>query len=57
LLQYLARRLAGSIVLLVVVVAVTFLMIRLAPGDTAVTLAGSGGGDPAYLASLRSAWA
>ena len=52
-LQYLARRLAGSIVLLVVVVAVTFLMIRLAPGDTAVTLAGSGGGDPAYLASLR----
>lgn len=52
-LQYFARRLAGSVVLLFVVVAFTFVMIRLAPGDTAVTLAGSGGGDPAYLASLR----
>ncbi len=52
-LRYLARRLVGSVVLLVVVVAITFLLIRLAPGDTAVTLAGSGGGDPAYLALLR----
>lgn len=52
-LRYLARRLVGTVVLLVVVVAVTFLLIRLAPGDTAVTLAGSGGGDPAYLERLR----
>ncbi len=51
--RYLARRLVGSIVLLVVVVALTFLLVRLAPGDTAVTLAGSGGGDPAYFALLR----
>jgi len=40
-------------VLLVLVAAVTFVLIRLAPGDTAVTLAGSGGGDPEYLALLR----
>lgn len=52
-LRYLARRLAGSALLLVAVTAVTFLLIRLAPGDTAVTLAGSGGGDPHYLAVLR----
>lgn len=52
-LQYLVRRVAGSVLLLVVVVAVTFLLIRLAPGDTALTLAGSGGGDPEYLALLR----
>lgn len=52
-LQYLARRLTGAILLLFVVVAVTFLLIRLAPGDTAVTLAGSGGGDPEHLALLR----
>ena len=53
-LRYLARRLVGSALLLVAVVAATFLMIRLAPGDAAVTLAGSGGGDPAYLAELRA---
>lgn len=52
-LAYVVRRLLGTVVLLVVVVAATFLLIRLAPGDTAVTLAGSGGGDPAYLALLR----
>lgn len=38
---------------MVVVTAITFLLISLAPGDTAVTLAGSGGGDPEYLALLR----
>lgn len=50
---YLARRLVGTVLLLVVVTGLTFALIRLAPGDTAVTLAGSGGGDPAYLAALR----
>lgn len=39
--------------LMVVVTALTFLLISLAPGDTAVTLAGSGGGDSEYLALLR----
>lgn len=52
-LPYLARRLVGSVLLLVAVIAATFLLIGLAPGDTAVTLAGSGGSDPEYLASLR----
>lgn len=50
---YLARRLAGSLVLLVVVVVVTFALVRLAPGDAALTLAGPGGADPEYLAALR----
>lgn len=53
-LRYVAHRLIGTVTLLVIVVALTFILIRLAPGDTAVTLAGSGGGDPAYLAALRN---
>lgn len=52
-LRYVLRRLAGSFLLLVAVIAVTFALIRLAPGDTVVTLAGSGGGDPELLAQLR----
>lgn len=50
---YVLRRLAGTVVLLAVVVVLTFLLISLVPGDTALTLAGSGGGDPAYLTLLR----
>lgn len=53
LLWFLVRRSAGVVVLVVAVTALTFLLISLAPGDTAVTLAGSGGGDPEYLALLR----
>jgi len=51
--QYVVRRLAGTVVLLGVVAALTFLLISLAPGDAAMTLAGSGGGDPAHLRLLR----
>lgn len=50
---YLARRLVGTVALLVVVVVVTFGLIHLAPGDAAQTLAGQGGGDPQYLATVR----
>lgn len=52
-LVYVLRRLLGTVVLLVAVVVVTFLLIRMAPGDAALTLGGSGGGDPQYLAALR----
>ncbi len=52
-LAYILRRLLGTIVLLVAVVVVTFVLIRMAPGDAALTLGGSGGGDPQYLAALR----
>lgn len=52
-LRYLARRAAGTLVLLVLVVSVTFALIHLAPGDTAQTLAGQGGGDAQYVAALR----
>jgi peptide/nickel transport system permease protein len=52
-LVYLGRRVAGGVVLLAVVAAVTFVLITLAPGDTALVLAGQGGGDPEYLADLR----
>lgn len=39
---YVLRRLAGTVVLLAAVVILTFLLISLVPGDTALTLAGSG---------------
>lgn len=51
-LAYLARRLAGTAVLLVAVVFLSLALINLAPGDAAVTLAGSAG-DAEYLAELR----
>lgn len=50
---YLVRRLVGMATLLVVIVVVTFVLISLAPGDVALTLAGPAGGDPGYLAGLR----
>ena len=52
-LLYLARRLVGGGVLLAVVAAVTFLLVALAPGATALVLAGPGGGDAEYLEGLR----
>lgn len=52
-LRYLGRRAAGTVVLLVLVVIVTFTLIHLAPGDTAQALAGQGGGDTQYVAKLR----
>lgn len=39
--------------LLAVVVAATFLLVSLAPGDTAQVLAGSSGAGPEYLAEIR----
>ena len=47
------RRVAGGAILLVVVVAATFVLISLAPGDTAQVLAGQSGADPEYLAEIR----
>lgn len=49
---YVARRLAGTVALLVMVVVITFCLMNLAPGDVAQVLAGDSG-DPAYLAQLR----
>jgi len=51
-LWYMARRLAGTLGLLVAVVVITFVLIDLAPGDVAQVLAGQAG-DPQYLAELR----
>jgi len=50
---YVARRVAGMLALLGVVVVLTFLLLSAAPGDTALALAGSSGADPEYLALLR----
>ncbi|MGI9120778.1 MAG: ABC transporter permease [Acidimicrobiales bacterium] len=50
---YVVRRLGGTVVLLAVIAALTFVLISMAPGDAAVTLAGSSGGDTAYLDLLR----
>ena len=43
----------AGVFLLAAVVAATFLLISLAPGDTADVLAGESGADPAYLELLR----
>jgi len=51
-LWYVARRLAGTLGLLVAVVVITFGLIHFAPGDVAQVLAGQAG-DPQYLAELR----
>ncbi|HXH88171.1 MAG TPA: ABC transporter permease [Gaiellaceae bacterium] len=47
------RRLISGGLLLAVVTAATFVLISLAPGDTAQVLAGESGADPEYLALLR----
>lgn len=50
---FLGRRLVAGVVLLAVVAATTFGLVRLAPGDTAQVLAGQAGADPEYLALIR----
>ena len=50
---FLVRRLVAGAFLLAAVVAATFVLISLAPGDTADVLAGQSGADPAYLTLLR----
>lgn len=50
---FLLRRLVAGALLLAVVAAATFVLIRLAPGDTAQVLAGQSGADPEYLALIR----
>ena len=50
---FLVRRLVAGAFLLAAVVAATFVLISLAPGDTADVLAGQSGADPAYLELLR----
>lgn len=50
---FLLRRLVSGVILLAAVTAATFVLIALAPGDTAQVLAGPAGSDPAYLALIR----
>lgn len=50
---FLVRRLVGAVVLLAAVVALTFLLLSLAPGDTAQVLAGESGATPEYLELVR----
>lgn len=51
-LRYVSRRLAATAVLLAIVASLTLVLVRLAPGDAAITLAGPGA-TPAYVAELR----
>lgn len=51
-LRYACRRLAATAVLLALVAGLTLMLVRLAPGDAALTLAGPGA-TPAYVADLR----
>ncbi len=50
---FLLRRLVSGALLLAIVTVATFLLISLAPGDTAEVLAGQSGADPEYLALIR----
>ncbi|MBA3788591.1 MAG: ABC transporter permease [Actinobacteria bacterium] len=50
---FLFRRLVSAVLLLAVVTAATFVLISLAPGDTAQVFAGQQGADPEYLALIR----
>ncbi|MGY2053053.1 ABC transporter permease [Methylobacterium sp. JK268] len=51
---FLARRLGKGLLVLLAIVVLNFGLIRLAPGDPALVMAGeAGAGDPAYVAQLR----
>lgn len=50
--RYAARRILAAIPMLLAVVVLTFLLLRLAPGDPAYLLGGEGG-SPAYYAMIR----
>lgn len=50
---FVLRRLVATTMLMLAVVVVTFVLVHLAPGDAATTLAGQAGGGPGYLAMLR----
>lgn len=47
------KRLAKALLVIAAVVVINFLLIRLAPGDPAVMIAGTGSQDPAYVEQLR----
>ena len=50
--RYLVRRLLQTVPLLLAIIALTFVLIRVAPGDP-VHILGGDGGDAAYYASMR----
>ncbi len=53
-LGFIARRLAKAVVVLLAIVVLDFFLIRAAPGDPALVMAGeAGAGDAAYVAQLR----
>lgn len=55
LIGFLARRLAKAVVVILAIVVLNFLLIRLAPGDPALVIAGqSGAADTEFVAQLRA---
>ena len=53
-LSFIAQRIAKGIVVLIAIVILNFFLIRLAPGDPAVVMAGeAGASDPIFVAQLR----
>ncbi|KMO39546.1 ABC transporter permease [Methylobacterium tarhaniae] len=57
-LGFVARRIAKGIVVLLAIVVLNFFLIRLAPGDPALVMAGeAGAGDEAFIAQLREKFA
>ncbi|AWN53886.1 ABC transporter permease [Methylobacterium sp. 17Sr1-1] len=55
---FLAQRVAKGVVVLLAIVVLNFFLIRLAPGDPALVMAGeAGAGDEAFIAQLREKFA
>ncbi|MDB5629082.1 MAG: Oligopeptide transport system permease protein OppB, partial [Tardiphaga sp.] len=53
-LSFIAQRIAKGAVVLIAIVILNFFLIRLAPGDPAVVMAGeAGASDPIFVAQLR----
>src|SRR5258708_8568694 len=54
---YIGQRLGKGVVVVLAIIIVNFLLIRMAPGDPAVVMAGeSGASDEVYVAQLRKAF-
>ena len=53
-LSFIAQRIAKGLVVLIAIIVLNFFLIRLAPGDPAIVMAGeAGASDPMFVAQLR----
>ena len=53
-LSFITQRIAKGVVVLLAIIVLNFFLIRLAPGDPAIVMAGeAGAGDQVFVAQLR----